>query len=242
MKPPSEMARSGRGFRGTSVSNPVADDWTPRVQLSLDGAPPRFASVRSPGALAWLAARPWQGGSLLTGLTLAAICLAWLSWPKPIPVALPLPSRAPELPVPPAPVRYADGSQAQLHGERSALFTEEESGERVRVRLVGGARFDVVANRARSFVVANGQVVVRVLGTAFSVDPDGVRTRVAVERGRVQVIWRSGAAILSAGEVAVFPPANEPAFVPASVYDSPLSAQAPKKKSKPRRRHRAHAR
>lgn len=199
-----------------------------------------FQGQREPGALAWVAARPWQGGSLLAGLMLAALGLAWLSWPKPVPIALPLPLPAPELPVPPAPVRYADGSQAQLHGERSALFTEEESEERVRVRLSGGARFDVVPSKTRSFVVANHQLTVRVLGTAFSVDPEGPRTRVAVERGRVQVIWRSGAAIMSAGETGVFPPANEPAFVPASVYDSPLAAAPMKKKKKahPKRRHK----
>jgi ferric-dicitrate binding protein FerR (iron transport regulator) len=187
-----------------------------------------------------MAARPLQG-SLLAGLMLAALSLAWLSWPRPLPVALPLPIPAPEPPAPPAKVLYADGSQAQLHGERSTLFTEEESGERVRVRLVGGARFDVLPNKTRSFVVANSQVVVRVLGTAFSLDPEGARTRVAVERGRVQVIWRSGAAIMSAGEVGVFPLENEPAFVPASVYDSPPTAGTPKKKARHKRRHkRAH--
>ncbi len=203
------------------------------MQLSLEGQ-------RGPGALAWVAARPWQGGSLLAGLMLATLCLAWLSWPKPVPVSLALPIPAPELPVPPAAVRYADGSRAQPHGEHSALFTEEESDERVRVRLVGGARFDVVPNKTRSFVVANHQVVVRVLGTAFSVDPEGPRTRVAVERGRVQVIWRSGAAIMSAGETGVFPPVNEPAFVPASVYDSPIAAAPNKKKSKARKRRHTH--
>jgi ferric-dicitrate binding protein FerR (iron transport regulator) len=137
-------------------------------------------------------------------------------------------------------VRFSDGSSAQLHGEHSALFSEEQSNERVRLRLTGGARFDVVPNRERSFIVANGQVVIRVLGTAFSLDPEGARTRVAVERGRVQVMWRSGAAVLSAGEVAVFPPQNEPAFVPAAIYDSP----PPQPKHKKARKHRskAHAR
>jgi ferric-dicitrate binding protein FerR (iron transport regulator) len=126
-------------------------------------------------------------------------------------------------------VHFADGSSAQLHGERSAVFTEEDSDERVRVRLSGGARFDVVPDRERSFIVANAQVTVRVLlGTVFSLDPEGPRTRVALESGRVQVMWRSGAAIMSAGELGVFPPINEPAFVPAAIYDSPQPKHAKK--------------
>jgi ferric-dicitrate binding protein FerR (iron transport regulator) len=256
-----ERARESRvswpRFRGTPTTIAVAKDWSRRVQLGFDGArgpalPSTFGSRADPSAsafaprttaLSWVAARSWQG-SLLAGLMLAALGLAWLSWPRPLPVALPLalPMPAPEPPAPPAPVRFADGSQAQLHGERSALFTEEESSESVRLRLAGGARFDVVPSKTRSFVVANNQVVVRVLGTAFSLDPDGTRTRVAVERGRVQVIWRSGAAIMSAGEVGVFPPENEPAFVPASLYDSPARAEGPKKKGKGRKRHHKRAR
>jgi ferric-dicitrate binding protein FerR (iron transport regulator) len=132
-------------------------------------------------------------------------------------------------------MRFPDGSVAQLHGAASGLFTEEMSSERVRLRLSGGARFDVVPNRERSFIVANAQVVVRVLGTAFSIDPDGARTRVAVERGRVQVMWRSGATLLSAGEVALFPPESEPAFVAAAAFDFAEDTARAKAKSKQRK-------
>ncbi len=94
----------------------------------------------------------------------------------------------------------------------SRLFSEEDTSEKVRLRLSGGATFAVVPNQARSFVVSNGQVVVHSLGTAFSMDPEGARTLVAVERGRVQIVWRRGAAILSAGQAALFPPEDEPVF------------------------------
>jgi ferric-dicitrate binding protein FerR (iron transport regulator) len=162
----------------------------------------------------------------LAGAAFVGVCLLWLGSALLAHLELraqenarmhPIPVPAPPLP-PPAPVRFADGSTAQLHGTASTLFTEEMSSERVRLRLAGGARFDVVPNRERSFIVANAQVVVRVLGTAFSVDPEGLRTRVTVERGRVQVMWRSGATILSAGETALFPPENEPAFAPAGPF------------------------
>jgi ferric-dicitrate binding protein FerR (iron transport regulator) len=227
----------------------VAEDLSRRVQLSFDGArgpAPRGPLIPSPIAarattLSWAGMRPWQW-PMFAALALGALSIAWLSWPRPVPMALPLPMPmpAPEPPTPPKTVHFADGSSAQLHGERSAVFTEEDSVEHVRARVSGGARFDVVPDRERSFVVANAQVTVRVLlGTAFSIDPEGPRTRVALESGRVQVMWRSGAAIMSAGEAGVFPPLNEPAFVPAAVYDSaPLEAKHKKKA----RRHKARAR
>jgi ferric-dicitrate binding protein FerR (iron transport regulator) len=180
------------------------------------------------------------------GLTLASFSLliaglVWFGWMRPEETAEARVFPAPQLPVaPPPPMRFADGSAAQLHGESSALFTEEMSEQRVRLRLSGGARFDVVPKPERSFIVANAQVVVRVLGssgsrTSTSLDPDGARTRVAVERGRVQVIWRSGATILSAGEVALFPPENEPAFVAAPAFATAEEAgRAPNEKRQSR--------
>jgi hypothetical protein len=121
----------------------------------------------------------------------------------------------PVAPATPPPMLLGDGSMAALHGAMSTLFSEELSSERVRLRLSGGATFAVVPNEARSFVVSNGQVVVRALGTTFSVDPEGARTRVAVEHGRVQILWPRGAATLSAGQAAIFPPEDEAAFAPA---------------------------
>jgi ferric-dicitrate binding protein FerR (iron transport regulator) len=190
-------------FRGSGPTIAVAHDLAPRRILH---APAAFAVRRQ--------------GLALAGFFLLAASLLWFVWTRPQETAQARVFPAPQPPAAPAPpVRFADGSTAQLHGASSALFTEEMSDERVRLRLSGGARFDVVPKRDRSFIVANAQVVVRVLGTVFSVDPDGARTRVAVERGRVQVMWRSGATILSAGEIALFPPENEPAFAvaPASV-------------------------
>lgn len=193
----------------------MAEDLSRRVQLSFD----RGHAPRGPLVANLITAWQWP---MLAALMLGALSIAWLSWPRSVPVMLPLPMPAPEPPAPPKTVHFADGSSAQLHGERSAVFSEENSDERVRVRVSGGARFDVVPDHERSFIVANSQLTVRVLlGTVFSIDPEGPRTRVALESGRVQVIWRSGAAIMSAGELGVFPPLNEPAFVPAAVYDSP---------------------
>jgi transmembrane sensor len=112
---------------------------------------------------------------------------------------------------PRASIAFADGSFAEPHGAASTLATEELSPSRVRVRLVGGARFEVTPRASRTFEVHTQQLVVRVLGTAFSIDPEGSRTRVQVERGRVQVSWREGSAILGAGELGTFPPLPDPA-------------------------------
>ena len=52
-----------------------------------------------------------------------------------------------------------------------------------------------------------GNVLVRVLGTTFSVHEQAAgASKVAVERGRVQVEWPGGAATLGAGESGIFPP------------------------------------
>jgi len=108
-----------------------------------------------------------------------------------------------------ATIRFADGSTAVPAGQGAQVQIDEQSATRVALRLNGAARFDVVPDRARSFEVRAGQVLVRVLGTAFSVDGRGPRTRVAVERGRVEVSWPGGSAILQPGDAGSFP--REPA-------------------------------
>ena len=106
----------------------------------------------------------------------------------------------------PTPIRFGDGSTAEPHGVGAEVRVEEQAADRVLVRLAGGARFQVVPNHARTFEVRSGDVVVRVLGTAFSMDQLEARTRVGVEHGRVQVTWPDGTVILTDGEVGTFPP------------------------------------
>lgn len=172
---------------------------------------------------------------------LIAALVTW-SWPRSQPSELVSAVRAPVLAPSPRSVRFADGSLAEPRGASSTVHAEHQSASEVRVKLRGAARFDVVPNPARSFEVHTASVVVRVLGTAFSIDPDGERSLVRVERGRVQVSWPDGTAILSAGEAGTFPPrlqatqaasASEPA---ASLPDAlasdaePSAATLPKHK------------
>jgi len=175
---------------------------------------------------------------MLASFALGAGCLLWFAWPRvqPAPVpALPATRAAPPaLPVPQPPavplpqrVELVEGASAELHGVGSHLESRELSEDRVRLQLSGGAHFDVTPDHAGSFVVESAQVLVRVLGgSEFSVDPEDLRTRVAVDHGRVQIMWWNGATILHAGESSVFPPENESAFGRRAFLDRREDARA----------------
>ena len=104
-------------------------------------------------------------------------------------------------------LRFADGSRAQpldVHGELRLIATEPPTVELVR----GGARFDVVHEKRRTFRVRAGQVTVEVLGTQFVVEESGARVWVAVESGAVRVRWGSSERVLTDGQGGLFPPAQ----------------------------------
>jgi len=109
-------------------------------------------------------------------------------------------------------VSFHDGSRAELDRSTSRLEVSSDSGEHVSLKLLeGGARFDVVPNPKRIFEVESGPVRVRVIGTAFSMLRTEEGTRVAVERGRVRVLWADRQVELGAGEGREFPPPPEAA-------------------------------
>jgi transmembrane sensor len=118
---------------------------------------------------------------------------------------------APAVAAPPAPsplrtLVLRDGSRAELASEGSALAVASDRPERVSVRLQRGtARFSVVRNPKRRFEVESGPVLVRVVGTTFSVTRTEQGARVAVEEGRVLVSWAGEQMALDAGESGVFP-------------------------------------
>jgi transmembrane sensor len=87
-----------------------------------------------------------------------------------------------------------------------------------------------VHREERVFRVRSGAVTVQVLGTAFELERQAERTRVAVLRGRVAVLWPTGRTELSAGEAGWFPRPAEPAAAqlnaPAAQRDATLNAPA----------------
>lgn len=105
------------------------------------------------------------------------------------------------------PVQLADGSHVQMMSEDTAVGIERNRPLQIALRLESGsARFDVVPNQKREFVVRAGSVEVGVLGTIFDVERDHGRVRVSVSRGKVRVrqLNEPGASIVKAGESAWF--------------------------------------
>jgi transmembrane sensor len=105
-------------------------------------------------------------------------------------------------------VRFSDGSTAvPSGGHETSLVVVEDTAARIVVNLAkGGARFDVVPRPDRTFAVRAGEVRVRVLGTAFSVERVADRVGVAVTRGTVEVNWGTGTRRLAVGDEGWFPP------------------------------------
>jgi len=191
--------------------------------------PLEVSSVWTPDRGAHIARRALRHRRVIA-LSVAVVCVtgvaATLFVLLPARPLRPAPVTVPAQVAVPHSVRFADGSSVELRGPAADLQVEQQSSSRVLVRLTGAARFQVTPNRTRSFEVRSGDVLVRVLGTAFSVDRDQARTRVGVERGRVQVSWPGGSAVLNTGEIGTFPP--EDSTPPAVVADAgaPPSASA----------------
>jgi transmembrane sensor len=115
-----------------------------------------------------------------------------------------LPAQSPGL-APGELLRFGDGSMAQAQGGRSRLVVREQRPGRTVVELQGSASFAVTPNPQRLFRVEAGGVAVEVLGTRFTVEQIGERVRVAVQEGRVRVLWAAHYAEVAAGQSALFP-------------------------------------
>jgi transmembrane sensor len=130
-------------------------------------------------------------------------------------------------------MQLADGSEVALRDAQTRVVVRRASSSALELDMPAGvARFDVVHREQRVFQVQCGEVVVKVLGTAFELERDGARTRVSVSRGRVAVSWSTGRTELSAGEAAWFPRAVE-SSPSAPVLDArgPVAPRSPKRAS-----------
>jgi transmembrane sensor len=83
-------------------------------------------------------------------------------------------------------VKLADGSTIELNAGSRLTVTLGRHDRRV-VMPQGEAVFDVVADKARPFMIAAGDRTVRVVGTRFDVRRRGTELSVTVERGVVEV-------------------------------------------------------
>lgn len=120
-----------------------------------------------------------------------------------------------------------DGSVATPGDADSVLALRRDALDEVALELTRGrGHFEVTPNRQRRYRVRAGSVDVEVLGTAFEVERQGERVRVAVEHGVVRVGWRAGSTTLRAGESGTFPPlaAADPASAAAEPAPPPTAA------------------
>lgn len=118
-----------------------------------------------------------------------------------------------------------DGSRLEL-ASQTVLKTEKGPANRVELTLESGrVTFDVKPNGPRAWRVDAGPVVVRVLGTRFTVARSGDAVEVTVERGKVHVTHTSGTRLLTAGES--FATANRAARGARDAVDASTSAPLP---------------
>jgi transmembrane sensor len=135
-------------------------------------------------------------------------------------------------------LRFDDGSTATALDGASVIRAVASAPERALVAIDrGGGRFVVTKNPRRVFRVEAGVVAVEVLGTRFAVERVDERTRVAVDEGRVRVLWPGHTRELSAGESGLFPPATreEPHPSPPALPSLPPPPPPPAPPPPPRR-------
>jgi len=87
-------------------------------------------------------------------------------------------------------VALDDGTTVQLNTNTALTVKFEKTARRIAL-LQGEARFEVVKDPGRPFVVTTPQAIVRALGTAFNVRIMGERTVVSVIEGHIRVIKRT---------------------------------------------------
>ena len=118
-------------------------------------------------------------------------------------------------------VALDDGSRLEL-APSTEVRTSKSAPDRVELAVGrGSTTFDVKPGGPRTWIVDAGPVVVRVLGTRFTVARTGDDVVVSVERGKVQVESRGAVRVLTAGET----------FESASPRTSPTPPRAPEPKT-----------
>ena len=98
-------------------------------------------------------------------------------------------------------LQLADGSHVNVVSSDGDLTVERNEREHIGLRLASGvARFDVVPNTQRQFVVNAGSVEIGVVGTVFDVERAADRVRVGVREGKVRVRVADRVAFVTAGQ------------------------------------------
>jgi transmembrane sensor len=169
-----EVARIDRSWRALDslAAWQPADGAAPNPDLLAPAPPPRRRFF------------PWYGALICAGLAAALVLLLWPAAPPASEAASPAPGMR-VIPRP-EPQPLDDGSVAEVnHGGRLEIAFDDAV-RRVRLRE-GEVHLTVAEEAERPFVVEAGGVIVRAVGTAFSVRWDRDQVDVLVTEGRVQV-------------------------------------------------------
>lgn len=99
-----------------------------------------------------------------------------------------------------------DGSKVWLNAASSIRFPTAFTGKVREVAITGEAYFEIAPDAGKPFIVTNGTVSIRVLGTHFNVNAyeDETRTKVTLLEGKVKVTTANGAsAMLTSNKQAI---------------------------------------
>jgi transmembrane sensor len=182
-----------------------------RVEAGLDQLKGRIRNRRRRGVVAAGSATALAAGTLIYYVALS---------PEPPTASAPPRREAPpaRMVAPPPPLRpppapqvvTARATATPLSGDAIVrVYSSDERKDVVAMRVERGAvRFTVGRDSRKPFRVDAGPVMVEVLGTEFTVERDGRRTRVSVVEGVVRVRWKGGQDTLRAGQSGRYPPAE----------------------------------
>ncbi len=171
----------------------LADGFTQaELARSLERVEARIARRRRARRVAWIA-----GPSLAIVLGVVAFAWARASTPPPLATAegAPIPAR-----IEPGRARFDDGSALVLEEGSELSLLRDEGGEVAFALRRGRVTFDIRPGGPRRWSLHAGSVVVRVLGTSFTVERRGEAVLVAVHRGVVEVDASGASRRLYAGE------------------------------------------
>jgi len=151
--------------------------------------------------LAWRRQQRQRAVAALVVLGLGALLWQLMRGPSPSSVTNSAPQPVPTHALSKSQVLHLpDGSTIETLDD-AVLEVTQVSQDNVRVRLdKGHARFNVVSNPERRFLIQSGSLVMSVLGTRFDVEHRDDHIMVAVDEGQVRVDALHGQLTLGAGE------------------------------------------
>lgn len=102
-----------------------------------------------------------------------------------------------------------DGSVVFMNTNTTLIYPEDFKGDIREINLSGEAFFTIKRDEGKPFVIHASGSDVKVLGTSFNVKAYTKNVEVSVETGKVQFKSKSKAALLVAGEKAIFEASND---------------------------------